>query len=53
MYVCVVNAFVIPQLDYCNSVLYGLPKSQLDKLQRVQNVAARLVSGVNNNNNNK
>ncbi|XP_068675290.1 uncharacterized protein [Montipora foliosa] len=42
----VVNAFVIPHLDYCNTVLYGLPKSQLDKLQRVQIVAARLVSGV-------
>ena len=28
-------------------MLYGLPKSQLDKLQRVQNEAARLVSGVN------
>ena len=43
----VVNAFVIPHLDYCNSVLYGLPKCQLtDNLQRVQNVAARLVSGV-------
>ena len=27
-------------------MLYGLPKSQLDKLQRVQNVVARLVSGV-------
>ena len=27
-------------------MLYGLPKCQLDKLQRVQNVAARLVSGV-------
>ena len=25
---------------------YGLPKSQLDKLQRIQNVAARLVKGV-------
>ena len=43
---CVVNAFVIPHLDYCNSVLYGLPKSRLDKLQRIQNVAARLVKGV-------
>ena len=42
----VVNAFVIPHLDYCNGVLYGLPKSQLDKLQRIQNVAARPVSGV-------
>ena len=41
----VVNAFVIPHLDYCNSVLYGLLKSQLDKLQRIQNVAARLVKG--------
>ena len=46
----VVNAFVIPYLDYCNSVLYGLPKFQLDKLQRVQNVAARLVSGVRKQN---
>ena len=27
-------------------MLYGVPKSQLDKLQRVQNVAALLVSGV-------
>ena len=43
---CVVNAFVIPHLDYCNGVLFGLPKSQLDKLQRIQNVAARLVKGV-------
>jgi len=29
---------------------YGLPKSQLDKLQRVQNVAARLLSGVRKQN---
>ena len=41
-----VNAFVILHLDHWNSVLYSLPKSQLDKLQRGQNVAARLVSGV-------
>ena len=27
-------------------VTYGLRKSQLDKLQRIQNVAARLVKGV-------
>ena len=39
-----VNALVISRLDYCNSILYGLPKRQLEKLQRVQNTAARLIT---------
>ena len=38
-----VNALVISRLDYCNSILYGLPKRELDKLQRVQNTAAGLI----------
>ena len=38
-----VNAFVTSRLDYCNSLLYGLPATQLNKLQRVQNAAARLI----------
>ena len=33
----------ISHMDYCNSVLYGLPKSSLDKLQRIQNMCACLV----------
>ena len=37
------NALVISWLDYCNSVLYGIPKYQRDKLKRIQNTAARLV----------
>jgi hypothetical protein len=31
-------------VDYCNSLLYGLPDSELTKLQKVQNVAARLIT---------
>ena len=38
-----VQAFVISRLDYCNSILAGLPKSSIVPLQRVQNVAARLI----------
>ncbi|CAH3026191.1 unnamed protein product, partial [Porites evermanni] len=31
------------RVDYCNSLLYGLPENQLNKLQRVQNMCARLI----------
>ena len=36
--------FITNRLDYCNSLLYGLPTSELAKLRRVHNAAARLVS---------
>ena len=38
-----IHSFVGSRIDYCNSLLYGLPKYQLGKLQRVQNAAASLV----------
>nr|KAG5712178.1 hypothetical protein BaRGS_014528 [Batillaria attramentaria] len=38
-----VTAFVTSRLDYCNSVLAGLPAEQIARLQRVQNSAARLA----------
>jgi len=36
----------ISRVDYCNLLLAGAPKSVTDKLQRVMNAAARVVSGM-------
>ena len=38
-----VHVFVTSRVDYCNSLLYSLSASQLNKVQRVLNSAARLV----------
>ena len=40
-----VHSFISTRLDYCNSVLYGIADNQLQRLQSVQNAAARLVTG--------
>ena len=40
-----VHAFVALRIDNCNAVLAGAPKATTDKLQRVLNAAARVVSG--------
>ena len=38
-----VCCLVLSRLDFCNSFLSGCPQYLLDKLQKVQNAAARLV----------
>ena len=37
------TSFVHSILDFCNSLYYGLPKTQLNRLQHIQNSLARAV----------
>ena len=38
------HAFITSRLDYCNSLLYGAPVTQIEKLHRIQIAAARLIT---------
>ena len=42
----VVNSFVISRIGYCNCLLAGCHKYQLDRLQTVMNTAARIILGL-------
>ena len=39
----IATSIVQSKLDYCNSLYYSLPKSQITRLQQVQNSLARAV----------
>ena len=39
-----VHAFVTSRLDSCNALLCGLPDAEIKKIQRVQNIPARIVA---------
>jgi hypothetical protein len=45
----VTHAFVSSRLDSNNPLLYGLPKTKLQKLQRIQNSAARIITRTKKN----
>ena len=38
------HAYVTSRVDYCNSLLFGLPNNMIRKLQSVINTAARVVT---------
>ena len=42
--ICLANALVSSRLDYCNSILVGISKSNISKLQRIQNSLARAIT---------
>ncbi|KAI5626977.1 hypothetical protein C0J50_13475, partial [Silurus asotus] len=40
------HAFMTPRIDYCNALLGGCPASLINKLQLVQNAAARVLTSL-------
>ena len=45
-----VHASIMSKIDYCNSLFCGLPSTTINKLQKVQNAAAYLITRRNRNN---
>ena len=43
----IIHAFIFSRLDYCNSLLFSIPKFQINRLQRLQNSAARILTFTN------
>ena len=39
-----VHAMILSRIDYANALLFGIPEIQLNRLQRLQNKAARLIT---------
>ena len=39
-----IHAFFTSRVEYCNSILYGMPDTILSDLQRIQNTAARILT---------
>ena len=41
-----IHAVITSRLDFCNSILYNLPNKQIERLQRIQNQAARMLKRI-------
>ena len=41
-----IHALIITRLDYCNIILYNLPNNHIERLQRIQNQAARMLKRI-------
>ena len=42
----VVQTLVLLRIDYCNALMMGLAEYQINKLQRIQNMACRVICSV-------
>ena len=42
----IIHALITSRLDFCNSILYNLPNKQIERLQRIQNQAARMLKRI-------
>ena len=40
----VTHSFITAHIDYCNGLLYGITEHNINRLQRIQNCAARLIT---------
>ena len=40
----IIHAFISNKLDYCNSLLYGLPNFQIQHLQKIHNIVLRILT---------
>ena len=41
-----IHVLITSRLDFCNSILYNLPNKQIERLQRIQNQAARMLKRI-------
>ena len=40
----IIHALISCRLDYCNSILYNVPRGKTDRLERLQNQIARILT---------
>ena len=45
-----IHALITSRLDFCSNILYNLPNKQIERLQRIQNQAARMLKRISRRN---